>query len=308
MTKGIAGQQSDLRSHEFPEEGVDIKFLLNPQSGTQSRWASCCLKARCHLKAFFARVAALLAFHVLNVLLAISGAGLVLTFTVLSIVLLPVLLMVLASLVFVGVTIERFPNRNWAVFVLVFVVISAAIIVLLGFVVFWCVLVVGPNVAVWGTLAQHIVVNLNAIAVNGFAFLDVKLASFVVPWMPWQTYSAVRKDEAKLPKIPYDFCGDIMWWQEKLFQYVFATPAMWAAAFYFIVPKLLMGVLSAISVWLSVVQPMVVLASSGQFPCVGTGLTFQDNSSVYAILMAMCWVVGVFGLIFVPVWSVRLTT
>ncbi|RLN87413.1 hypothetical protein BBJ28_00001564 [Nothophytophthora sp. Chile5] len=309
MTKATAGQQSDLRSHAFPEEGVDLKLLLNPRSGTQSRWASCRLTTRCHLKVFFARVAALLAFHVLNVLLAVSGASIVLAFTALSIALLPIVLLFIAFWALLCVTAKRFPLLCLVVFVLVFVAISAAIIVVLGSGIFWMILIGGPSVAGSAALVQHLFVLLNAVAVIIFASLDVVLANFIVTRVPLQKYSVIEADVAKLPQpeVPYDF-HELLVWGTNPFIDAFTTPALWATVFYLLVPKLLAGVLSALSVWLSVVQPIVVLASSGRFPCVGTGLTFQDNPSVYAVVMVVLWVVGVFGLVLVRAWSVRLTT
>ncbi|RLN73307.1 hypothetical protein BBJ28_00012834 [Nothophytophthora sp. Chile5] len=308
MTKATAGQQSDLRSHAFPEEGVDLKLLLNPRSETQSRWASCRLKACCHLKVFFSRVTALLVFHVLNALLATSGASIVLAFTALSIALLPSALLLIAFCVFVWWTLERFPHRHWVVFILVFVVISAAIIVFLGFWIFWFTLIGGLNVAIFGTLAQHCFIWFDTLAVIIFVCLDVVLANFIVTRMPLQTYSAIERDETKLPELPYDLWDNPLWGEDGPFLDVVTTPALWTAVFYLLIPKLLAGVLSAVAVWLSVVQPIVVLASSGRFPCVGTGLTFQDNPSVYAVVMVVLWVVGVFGLVLVRAWSVRATT
>ncbi|RLN92422.1 hypothetical protein BBJ28_00009976, partial [Nothophytophthora sp. Chile5] len=306
-----AGQQSDLA---FPEEGVDLKLLLNPRFGTQSRWASCrlkvyCLRAGCHLKVFLARVAALLVFHVLNVVLAISGASIILTFTVLSIVLLPISAMIPAFFACVKVTKERCSICTRVIVIsFSFVAVSTVIIVLLGFlaffIIFMGVLTGVPNLAVWGTGVQQFFVFFNIIAADLFASCDVELANFIVTRMPLQAYSAIQKDNTKLPEIPYDFCELLMWNGPVLD--VFTTP-MWTAVFYFLVAKLLTGVLSAVSVWLSVVQPIMVLASSGRFPCVGTGLTFQDNPSVYVVMIVMLWVVGVFGLVLIHVCSVKLT-
>ncbi|RLN90404.1 hypothetical protein BBJ28_00007708, partial [Nothophytophthora sp. Chile5] len=248
-----ADQYHGLSFHEFPDKGL-----------------------------FFARAAALLAFHLLNALLAISGAGLVLAFTVLSIALLPILLMIFASFVFVEVTIERFPHRNWVVFllvILVLVAISGAIILLLGSNAFCYVLGGTLGLTVFGTLAQLFFLWLNAVTVNGLAFLDAELADFVVPRMPLQMYSATWKDEGNLPDIDMHkvWFAFTRWDEDNRIPNAFVTPAMWFAVFYFLVPKLLVGVLSAVSVWLSVAQPIVVLASSGRFPCVGAGTTFQDD-------------------------------
>ncbi|RLN46646.1 hypothetical protein BBJ28_00009275 [Nothophytophthora sp. Chile5] len=80
----------------------------------------------------------------------------------------------------------------------------------------------------------------------------------------------------------------------------------WAVVPYFILVKLVVGILSAIAVLLSVVLPIVVFASSGRFPCPLSSETYQKNPIVYASWMTVLWALGVFGVMVVPALSVSL--
>ncbi|RLN81243.1 hypothetical protein BBJ28_00024328 [Nothophytophthora sp. Chile5] len=306
MTQSPTDQHCGLRPHGCPDEGVDLKLLRNSQSVERSAWACC------HLKACFARLGALLAFHLLNALLAISGAGLVLALTVLSVALFPVMLMAFALVVWKEATTERFPNWNWRTITVVLLALSVTVIVLPAILFNWW----GPfwvfSLLLWMPPFQRDFVILNEIAVNRLALLDVKLANFVVPSMPSKSkpHSAIRRaeiasctrDQTELPEGSH-----CLWFDEELVLNVFTTPATRSAVFYFLLPKLLIGVLSSISVMLGMVLPVLVFVGNGRIPWVVNRDTFQEDPIVYIGATVTFWLLGVLGIILVAVWSVHLT-
>ncbi|RLN81242.1 hypothetical protein BBJ28_00024327 [Nothophytophthora sp. Chile5] len=313
MKPPAGGQPGDSSYHQYV--GYPAKQAVN--EGGRSRL----LAARCSdfcrsLPSAAAPVAVLFGFHVLNAVLGIGGAALVLVLLLFNFALLP--LSVVYAVLWVSPEHVRLVLARWAWPTLTLVVVGALIGIQIrfGWVIFLVAAVYLPVLLGVFFVGWFKMATFFFLAVEDLAGYDVGLANFVNLATP-QTPCAGsrRRRRPKMTRVATIDYEDPLEMQAALGGFIprpvvlfcFITRKAWAVAAYFILVKLFVGILSSIAVLLSVVQPILAFASSGSFPCAGTGDTFQEDPVVYVSITTVLWMLGVVGIVVVPLLSVRLT-
>ncbi|ETI50063.1 hypothetical protein F443_06313 [Phytophthora nicotianae P1569] len=258
------------------DDGIFSKFRL-----------SCCTAKS------FKRVGVLLAFHLLNAFVAISGVISV-AMLLASMVLMPlwaVALLLMALAMFMIHVVHQIPQKCLMYFG--YVVLVALYIASLS--IYWYITVSPYALFAAGAVGVGLFF-LSSATMRLLVKLDVQLANFI----------STDKDVTLQPDdCAYRFKLSKATNPSALLPHIRMTRQVWLAVMYFASLKIAAGVLSTAVIVLTVVLPMLALFSGLLF---GSQVTVGDNPIAYIGLIIAIWLIGAIGVPIVAVLSVRLTT
>jgi hypothetical protein len=249
----------------------------------------------CSLKTL-KRVGTLLAFHVMNVVVATAGvisvALLIASMTLMPAWLLTCLLVALVMLALHAV--GKIPNKSLKY-------CGYAVLVVLYFAsmsIHW-IATVAPDAAFW----------VGAVGV-GFFFLSVAMMKVLVK-VDVHLASAASLHEAV--SLRSDECADQFSLSDGtdasiILPHLRMTRRLWIAVLYFAVVKVFTGSASVVIIVCVLIQPAVALFSGGDAPFLTSQLTFRNYAAIYILLMVATWVAGVVALPTVARVSVKMTS
>ncbi|KAK1930978.1 hypothetical protein P3T76_013567 [Phytophthora citrophthora] len=87
---------------------------------------------------------------------------------------------------------------------------------------------------------------------------------------------------------------------------VMMTCRSWVLLLYFSIAKVVVGAMSAATVFFAVVQPAMSLFSGGDGPFYSSSMTLHENPLLYVGIAASTWAFGVVGIVVVAALSVKL--
>lgn len=246
------------------------------------------------------RVGALLAFHLLNVLVSVGG-GVAVALLLASMVLMPAWMAAMAIVVFVVFLLhlaQQIPHKCGVFFGYgVLMVLYVA-----SFSLDWY-LAYGPYMLFGVGAVGVMLFYLSTVAVKFLVKADVHVANLIKRTDSTQEHQELVPEEC-MERFVVSKATDI----SILLPHVLMTRRVWVAALYFAAVNVAMGVLSAAVLVCTVVLPVLVVVSRGDAPFVGSQATFHDNRVVYILSSLSIWLAGAIGLPVVAALSAKLTT
>ncbi|KAG7385809.1 hypothetical protein PHYPSEUDO_001054 [Phytophthora pseudosyringae] len=250
-------------------------------------------RPRCCRVKSFKRVGVLLAFHLLNVLVAIGGVVSV-ALLLSSMALMPIwFVAVLLVLLVMSMThaVQQIKHKC----LLYFGYVVLVVLYMASLSIHWYV-TIGPY-AIFAVGAIGVgLFFLSALAMKYLVKIDVHLASFVTP-----------KDldpEESMDRFKLSETTDFSY----LLPHIRMTRHVCLAVVYFAVLKVAMGVLSAAVIVITVVLPATVIFSGGNAAILGDQVSRGDKPITYTVSIAAVWLVGAAGTPIVAMLSGKLTS
>ncbi|KAL3671932.1 hypothetical protein V7S43_002599 [Phytophthora oleae] len=286
-------------------EKLELTFPEHDQNAE-----SCKLQLRCcSVKSTLKRVGGLLVFHPLNVAVAIAG------------VLLAVLMFagLLLSLGLVGISIVMavgavpivllwvvIPDRWMILSLVISGVLAIGYLVLFVYPWFNVYMVFAPYTLLFGGFVGILLFYLSFYSILLVVKIDVRLANFATRTV--HSKSATEDLEPKdcetiQPRHQQGPCQGCVVFPDR-----HADTSLVASSFLFRYRKVLVGAMSAATVFFAVVQPAMSLFSGGDAPLYAQSMTWHQSPLLYVGIVASTWAFGAVGMLVVAALSVKLTT
>ncbi|KAJ8566354.1 hypothetical protein ON010_g6770 [Phytophthora cinnamomi] len=292
--------------HEFHVVGGDVQRKLALTFPSDSRAGCCKLSLRCcDLKTLIKRASVLLVFHLLNVLVAIGGiAGVIFLLTGFALNLLWVVGILLVAIAAIPCArLEQLPARLSCLKLLGYVVTATVYLAL--FVAFCAYTYVGPSVIVLGGIVGLALVYLSLWSIQAMVKADARLSNSVAFAIPSSFSVSDPLPDECADQFHVEFSSSDTGSYFPIFE---MTSRIWIIVLYFALPKLIVGALSAVAIFLTVIQPAIALVSGGDAPFFTSWMTFHENPIVYSVVMCLISVAGAVGLVMVAALSAQLTS
>lgn len=292
------------RFHEYTQP-IPAEMGLAPET----ECAVSCFKLRTSLLTWLTQLGVLILFHVLNIAVAVGGV-------VLATMMLTNVALALRWIVVVAYWRPYFRLLAWIMTISERTYIRALLVFLLVASWTWLsvtntytyvLMVVIPLLSWWMEVAD-IVVHYVSCAISYLLVVsDVKLSQFVDFALPIDVNPLNCKECAGHFKFPVRSVRYEC--EEPLFQAprITLTRRIWSLVFYFAVPKIIVGVMSAVALVLVLVQPVTAACTRGNDPFIGSWIDSQLNPVVYVVAVISLWVLGIIGLKAVGILSTQLT-
>ncbi|CAH0479754.1 unnamed protein product [Peronospora belbahrii] len=259
-------------------DGTTESTRLLGHSSRQLKWY------RCILQTFLKHFYVLLVFHLLNAATALIGVFATLCMLI-SVILMPVRVgMVLAKrgMMWMWTNVSaRLSNANLHV-ILVIGLIGSFVLAYWNFVVLLCLFVPGILNKCGVSLF-----NLSIAFVHCLVRVDVDLVCFVDP-------AIVINELVEINDLQLDPRNNSIWFSnwDSMVPHLKMTKKEWAVAFYFAFIKPLIGMVSAIVVTFTVIQPIIALLSCGKATNFPSQATLSEEPMEYLLLILLFWIAG----------------
>ncbi|KAG1708774.1 hypothetical protein DVH05_022397 [Phytophthora capsici] len=288
-----------MSSVQLPPENLLEKLELTFPEHDRS----CKLNPRCcSVKATLKRAGGLLAFHLLNVAIAI--AGFILAVLMVAEVLLNVVILVVVA---VGVLpfwlISLVPDRWW-----ILSLVSCGVVVI-GYLVLY----VYSWFNIYTLFAPHALVVCGLVGIGLFYLsfysillivkIDARLANFAIRTIYSKSAAGDLEPEDCAKRFSLASGRD-----EWVLPIMMMTCRLWLLLLYFAIAKAAVGAMSAATVFFAVVQPIMSLFSGGDGPFYASSMTFHQNPLLYVGVVTSTWAFGAVGIVVVAALSAKLTS
>ncbi|GMF54891.1 unnamed protein product [Phytophthora fragariaefolia] len=319
MSDPALGEMKRIESnyHQFHVAGADLQQKLTLALSSESRSEYCQLRSRCYdVKTAGKRALMLVIFHLLNVLVTIGGlvgVGLLLTGLLIN-------LLWAVGLLLVGIAMIPFmlldilPGRRSSLKVL-----GNTVMILLYFTLyiascFSIYTVIAPYVLMFGGGLGLVLFYISFLFVAVMVNADTRLGNFVAISVPstlspedrlqpegWSSFNPGDRLQPE-SRSCFNHLSDI----GQYLPVIDLPRRIWITIGYFAVLKVIVGTLSAVAIFLSVIQPAVALF--GNDILFITWVFLNENPVAYFIAIGLIWIIGVVIAVLVAAMSSWLTS